>query len=108
MVHYAKYVKKNKYDVPYTDFLPVLINLEKFLPPVPPEICFEDDRLTDYNCFNNFKSFQCLEGALPDDPKEMSFHLRIVSIPLDFCYRKRNKLLCYKFRLFENIVQRIS
>ena len=95
MVHYAKYVKKNEYDVPYTDFLPVLINLEKFLPPVPPEICFDDDRLRDYNCFNNYESFQCLEGALPDDPKEMSFHLRIVC---NFVIRiKQNVLLQIPF-----------
>ena len=73
MVHYAKYVKENGYDVPYTEFLPVLMNLEKFLPPVPPEICYPD-----YGCFNNFESFKCLDGAIPDDPNEMSFHLRMV------------------------------
>ena len=73
MVHYAKYVKENGYDVPYTEFLPVLINLEKFLPPVPPEICY-----VDYGCFTNFESFKCLEGAIPDDPNEMSYHLRMV------------------------------
>lgn len=72
MVHYAKYVQKNEYDVPYTDFLPLLINLEKFLPPVPPSICYEN-----LGCFENTNSFKCLEGALPD-VNERSYHLRMV------------------------------